>query len=65
MSEAQWTSYLQLLAQAPDSSERRCVVCWYEQQQAPFPENDSSRLCDPHAFALRLAHAGQQREVNV
>ena len=61
MTEQEWDAYMQQLAQSSDESTAHCVSCWYEQngKKTPFPADDSSSLCGPHAQATRDAYYGQ------
>ncbi|MBV9690535.1 MAG: hypothetical protein JO202_12610 [Ktedonobacteraceae bacterium] len=60
MNEQQWDEYMTLLAQSSDESTAHCVSCWYEENgDTPFPADDSSSLCGPHAQATRDAYYGQ------
>jgi hypothetical protein len=64
MTEHEWQDYQALLAQEAEgaTSTAHCVGCWYEQNAAPFPVQDSSSLCDEHATATRQAYYGHEGE---
>ncbi len=59
MSEQEWNDYMaQLALEANTPGDAHCVSCWYEEHDTPFPDEDSSSLCEEHAQAARQTYSG-------
>lgn len=53
MNEQQWQAYMRLLETENTDAQTHCVSCWYNEHSEPFPEKDSSSLCNTHGQATR------------